>query len=995
MKKFFSFVAALFFTGSMMAADPVTLTFKDWGDTSLNKDNKPANTVGDYGTAYTTDNLVDSIENGAGFVTCTETAKAYAGRVNMGVKLGSSSAIGSFTLALVNPAEFDSIVVRAASYSATEGSISICGGTAIDLTNGGADNKVLKDYVVVPNGVVSTFSVATTVKRAYVKSITFYPAATSPSTSTNLFDASTTTFESWFGDGGWAPITTSTASWDSINGTISCTLNQQPFGQWHAQLKLHTTGIVLDPAKNYEFKATFTSTMAAGGITAKLFDNSELSIKSDIAVEANVPYDYTSAAFAGGEVGNGVIAFDLGNCPNGAVVTISNIVLQESQQEVVEDPKPTSAPAAPTADAATVLSVYSDTYPAAATFGFNEAWGQTTALQELDFDGNHVLYYKNFNWLGWATATPIDASTCTGLHLDIWAAAAGSIRVVPIYGGTGLTTDDSHGKVVTLAEGWNSIDLNLATDFAGLNLESIHQFKFDQNVGGNIFAFDNVYFTGYTAPAVVYTSLADTYAKANNDVVTLKDFEVVYVNGAYCYIKDVTASALIYKSGYGLVAGDKVAKGLEAKISIYNNLYELVPNTAKADLTVTPGTPAQPTNATAAPTAADNKYMAYKNVTFLADSLGNTTTADRTVLGVFGNDTITFYNTFKNPVVHFEAGKTYDVVGFNTCFKTTIQVAVASIEEHQGIVDECAGEHGLYDAAAATINSTYLAPGWNVGAGADHYATIENGVIVLHVGAQGYADMWNGQVFVDPGFTFTPGKAYHYEFDIVSSAKVCITVKVNDSDPDAFFAQSLYDLNIGGGTYHFSTDSVFANERLAASGKGPLVFGFGWTDPNQDIFIKCIKITEVGDAPAPVEEHMYIKHPWGTGVDADWSWQEMNACTFKNVDAWTYIGAWGGVGFNIADNAEGNNASWYAAADIQFLDDEQALVEAPAVGTANCEFYFIPSFVGGIVTPAYVVVPVTEGVENVMDFKASKAVVDGKLVIVKNGVVYNIVGARF
>ena len=110
---------------------------------------------------------------------------------------------------------------------------------------------------------------------------------------------------------------------------------------------------------------------------------------------------------------------------------------------------------------------------------------------------------------------------------------------------------------------------------------------------------------------------------------------------------------------------------------------------------------------------------------------------------------------------------------------------------------------------------------------------------------------------MDPGFTFEAGKAYHYEFDIVSTGKVCMTVKVNDSDADAFFEQTVYDLNIGGGTYHFSTDSVFANANLNTA-KGPLVFGFGWTDANNDITIQCIKITEVGAPPEPVEEKIYI-----------------------------------------------------------------------------------------------------------------------------------------
>ncbi|MDY2942768.1 MAG: hypothetical protein SOT07_03620 [Paludibacteraceae bacterium] len=676
-----------------------------------------------------------------------------------------------------------------------------------------------------------------------------------------------------------------------------------------------------------------------------------------------------------------------------AVTMSAGTHLQDASNVTLEDLKPTTAPAAPTADAATVLSIYSDTYTAAATFGFCESWGQTTALQVLELDSNHVLYYTNFNYLGWQTATPIDASTCTGLHMDIWAATAGDLRVVPIYGGAGLTTDDSKGKTVSLKEGWNSVDFNLATDFAGLDLSSIFQFKFDQGASQQ-YAIDNVYFSGYTAPTVTYTSLAEVYNLAKGDTVVLKDFEVTYAPEAdtrYYYIKDATASGLIYKSNYGLVAGDKVAKGMVAKVDIFNGLYELVPVTPKAELTITSGTPAQPALATAAPTVADqNKYVVYKNVTVAADTAF--LASKNTVLGIMGNDTIKFYNTFKLTDT-LKVGKQYTIEAVNSVYNTP-QALPISVTEQVPVEDECAGEHGLYDPAKALINSTYFASeGWGANPGCT--ADISNGVISIHVD-KAFVDMWQGQVFVDPGFTFEAGKAYHYEFDIVSTGKVCMTVKVNDSDETLFFMQTLYDLNIGGGTYHFSTDSVFANENLVA-GKGPLVFGFGWTDANNDITIKCIKITEVGEAPEPVEEHMYIKHPWGTGKDADWAWKEMTQTKYNAVDAWTATGAWGGTGFNIADNEEGKDAKWFAADAIQFLNQEGMIVDAPAVGTADCQFLYVPLFdvEGSAAKPAIVIVPTTEGIENTeVNATIIKTIRNGQLVIMRGGVEYNVLGAQ-
>ena len=667
--------------------------------------------------------------------------------------------------------------------------------------------------------------------------------------------------------------------------------------------------------------------------------------------------------------------------------------LQDASNVTLEDPKPTTAPTAPTADAATVLSVYSDTYTAVATFGFCESWGQTTALQELELDGNHVLYYTNFNYLGWQTATPIDASTCTGPPMDIWAAKAGDLSVFPIYGGAGLTTDDSKSKVVTLAEGWNSVDFNLATDFAGLDFSSIFQFKFDQGAGQQ-YAIDNVYFSGYTASAVTYTSLAEVYNLANGDTVVLKDFEVTCVPASdtrYYYIKDATAACLIYADKYGLAAGNKVAKGMVATVKIYNGLYELIPVTPKAELTITSGTPAQPALATAAPTVADqNKYVVYKNVTVAADTAF--LASKNTVLGIMGNDTIKFYNTFKLTDT-LKVGKQYTIEAVNSVFNNP-QVFPLSVTEQVPTEDPCAGEHGLFDPAKALINSTYFASeGWGANPGCT--ADISNGVISIHVD-KAFVDMWQGQVFVDPGFTFEAGKAYHYEFDIVSTGKVCMTVKVNDSDADAFFQQTVYDLNIGGGTYHFSTDSVFANANLNTA-KGPLVFGFGWTDANNDITIQCIKITEVGAAPEPVEEKMYIKHPWGTGNEADWAWKEMTATKYNAIDAWTATGAWGGIGFNIADNEEGKDAKWFAADAIQFLDKDGIITSAPAVGTADCQFYYVPMFdvEGSVSKPAIVIVPTAEGIENTeVNATVIKTIRNGQLVILRGGVEYNVLGAQ-
>lgn len=196
------------------------------------------------------------------------------------------------------------------------------------------------------------------------------------------------------------------------------------------------------------------------------------------------------------------------------------------------DLKPTVAPASPTIEEKKVISLYSDAYATTNNFTAIEySWNAATQYEGLNLDGNEVRYYTNFTYLGWQHINgPINALNMEKLHLDIWAENTGSLKVTPIYGGDGLTTDDSKGKVVELkGQQWNAIEFDL-TEFVGLDFSSIFQFKFDNPVGGNIFAIDNVYFYRETeiadteAPTDVaatlksasYTSVVITCQAADN-----------------------------------------------------------------------------------------------------------------------------------------------------------------------------------------------------------------------------------------------------------------------------------------------------------------------------------------------------------------------------------------------------------------------------------------------------------------------------------------------
>jgi len=173
--------------------------------------------------------------------------------------------------------------------------------------------------------------------------------------------------------------------------------------------------------------------------------------------------------------------------------------------------EPQAAATAPTWDASLVRAIYSPTYSADCNFA---NWGGCVAYTDDTYGKKFAMGAEC--WGFGLDAYTLNCLNMEKLHADIWIADNASLRLVPIYGGTGLDTDDTHGKMVNLnGQQWNSIDLDLATDYAGLNLSSIFQFKID-NANGLTIWIGNLYFYRETAivdgeaPTDVSASLAST-----------------------------------------------------------------------------------------------------------------------------------------------------------------------------------------------------------------------------------------------------------------------------------------------------------------------------------------------------------------------------------------------------------------------------------------------------------------------------------------------------
>ena len=181
-----------------------------------------------------------------------------------------------------------------------------------------------------------------------------------------------------------------------------------------------------------------------------------------------------------------------------------------------------------------------------------------------------------------------------------------------------------------------------------------------------------------------YATLADIYNMAADSTFTLGAFDVVYIpdfqSGSNMYIKDSTGSCVIYKVNYGLQAGDHVEAGLQGKISIYNGLHEVIPITAKEDLTITHGEAPAPIVATEAPSLNNaSQYVVYEGVLFATDT-AFVKGRRHAVPGTWNGQTITFYNQYYIGAT-LSANKTYNITAVNTIYRTTPQAYPLAVEE--------------------------------------------------------------------------------------------------------------------------------------------------------------------------------------------------------------------------------------------------------------------------------------------------------------------------
>ena len=161
-----------------------------------------------------------------------------------------------------------------------------------------------------------------------------------------------------------------------------------------------------------------------------------------------------------------------------------------------------------------------------------------------------------------------------------------------------------------------------------------------------------------------------TSTEGTDFAVVLTDAVVTYVSGLNAYIEDAEAGILIYKSGHGLAAGDKLNGVVSGTVKLYNNLREIT-SIDYSKATRTTGADVPVTVVTLAQLNADGAYDKYENMRVKVIDA----TVSETKQISQGDQTYALY--FKGQsLTGFDLYNIIDVIGYPSKFNDAIQFNV-------------------------------------------------------------------------------------------------------------------------------------------------------------------------------------------------------------------------------------------------------------------------------------------------------------------------------
>ena len=192
---------------------------------------------------------------------------------------------------------------------------------------------------------------------------------------------------------------------------------------------------------------------------------------------------------------------------------------------------PTTAPAAPTLDAADVISFYSDSYTNISLGEYFPDWSDAT-VTDNPIDGNNIWKMEAMNFASVTQYAGVDLSGVNKMYIDYWTTqdTAGSKLFVKL-----VDTNAPQEELIldlgdVTAGSWQTVEVDLtAQNTANIDLSTVTQFLIDPSTDGGTFFFDNWYFANVSGPG---PSAAAPTPPARNAADVISLYSNAYTNVA-------------------------------------------------------------------------------------------------------------------------------------------------------------------------------------------------------------------------------------------------------------------------------------------------------------------------------------------------------------------------------------------------------------------------------------------------------------------------------
>lgn len=291
----------------------------------------------------------------------------------------------------------------------------------------------------------------------------------------------------------------------------------------------------IDFSEKRTIKIKVYSPAAGEQVNLKLEDAVDGAISTEVIAETTVANEWEELSFSfssrdSDKYQKMVLFFNFnGNKDAATVHYFDDIVLVEGGG--AEEPEgPSSVPAvaaqAPTLDESLVISLFSDAYDNVTVDTWRTEWSDAVLTDTL-ITGDAVKKYSQLNFVGIeAVSSPIDATSMTHFHVDVWTADATEIKIKLVdFGADGAFDggDDVEHEIVIenpTQEEWVSLNIPLS-NFTGLTTQAhIAQLIFvGAPTKGNTIFIDNIYFYDGSGSAPATAAPAPTQAQA--DVISI------------------------------------------------------------------------------------------------------------------------------------------------------------------------------------------------------------------------------------------------------------------------------------------------------------------------------------------------------------------------------------------------------------------------------------------------------------------------------------------